>query len=345
MSLRLLRTRLCTTVAALALFVGCDSDSSKPPAKPTPAVQATPPAPAAQATPPAPAPTQPAAPAVTMTGEGSVVALLDPGVEPRAPLRLKLAAGQQQAMVMTMRMAMAMDIAGTKAPKTTIPPMEMTMNLRVTEITGEGDIVSTFSLDSIEVLSDPAAPAEVVNQLRSMLGTMTKMSGTSTITPRGIVKAADFNIPADVNPQLKQTMDSMRQQINQLAVPFPEEALGVGARWTVTQHLEQQGMKLQQVATWELKGREGDVVKLASTIVQNAEPQAIAAPGMPPGTSVNLDRLSSTGSGTTELDLGRVAPTRGSMTLTSSVAMTTNANGTKMPMTMDMDLGLEITGK
>lgn len=340
MSLRRIRAPF---VALALLVLGCQPVETPPVAKPVPAAPPSAPAADVPATPP-PAPA--ADPALAaMTGEGSVITLLEAGAEPREPLRLKLTAGQEQAMVMTMRMAMSMQIGAQDAPKTSIPPMQMTMNLAVKDITADGDIHSAFSLDKIEVLPDPGSPPELVDQLKTMLGTMATMSGTSVLTTRGIVKSAEFNIPADVNPQIRQTVDSMRQQINQLSVPFPEEALGVGAKWTVTQHLEQQGMKLQQVATWELKARDGDIIKLASAIVQEAPPQQIVSPGMPPGAKVTLERLSSSGSGTTELDLGRVAPIQGTMTMTSSIAMKTETEGGTMPLTMNMDLGLDISGK
>ncbi|MFY0532142.1 hypothetical protein [Nannocystis pusilla] len=65
---------------------------------------------------------------------------------------------------------------------------------------------------------------------------------------------------------------------------------------------------------------------------------------MPEGAKVSLDRLDSTGAGTNEVDLTRVAPVKGEMNMKSSIAMTTDANGVKMPMTMDMDLNLQISG-
>lgn len=334
-----LRHRLRTSLAAAALLAfACQPNKDQPQADAKPAV----PAPKDATTPTTPTtPTGEPAPA----GDGAIITLLDPGAEPREPLRLQLSAGQAQNMTMTMRMGMEMAMGPNKMPKTSIPPMQMVMSLSVKEITPEGDIKSEFSLDKIDVLPDPSAMPGVVDQLKSMLGTMQKISGTSTITPRGIVKSADFQLPDDLNPQIKQTMDGMRQQVNQMSVPFPEEALGIGAKWTVRQNLEQQGMKLSQTATWELKERSGTVVKLASTIVQEAAPQNVSAPGMPPGASVRLESLNSSGSGTTDVDLAKVAPIKGTMSMTSSVTMTTEANGVKMPMSMNMDLGLEIAGQ
>src|SRR5690606_18503892 len=160
-------------------------------------------------------------------------------------------------------------------------------------ITAAGHIHTEFSRQKTAVLDEPRAPADLVAKLKTMLGTVTNLSGASVVTPRGVVKSATFNMPPDMNPEIQQTMDSMRQQMNQLAVPFPEEAVGAGAKWTVTQQLEQQNMKLQQVATWELAARHGEVIELATTIVQTAPPQAIEAPGMPPGAKVRLERLDS----------------------------------------------------
>lgn len=345
-----LRPRLRTSLAALALVVlGCQPTDTKTDAKQAPKVEAkAPPAPVAQptVTPPAQPTATPEQPvAAPMTGEPAAVTLVDAGAEPREPLRLKLTAGQTQTMVMTMRMAMEMQLGPSKIPRISSPPMQMTMALSVKEITPEGDIRSDFSLDKIEVLDDKAAPPEMVTQMRALLGTMQKLSGTSTVTPRGIVKAADFTLPPDLNPMLRQSMDGMRQQVHQLSVPFPEEALGVGAKWTVTQNLEQNGMKLKQVVAWELKERSGTVVKLASTVTQTADPQEMKPPGMQPGAKANLESLNSSGEGTTEVDLAKLAPIKGAMDLKLAFTMSTETNGMKMPVSMSMDLGTEVIGQ
>ena len=49
-----------------------------------------------------------------------------------------------------------------------------------------------------------------------------------------------------------QLLDQMQQSFAQMGAPFPDEPIGVGARWTVNTLIAQQGMKVQQVATYEL---------------------------------------------------------------------------------------------
>lgn len=345
------RPRLRTSLAALVLVaLGCQPVDTKPAAKPAPVEAKAQQAPAVDPT-PAPVVAQPTTPpppptvSAPMAGEPAVITLIDAGAEPREPLRLQLTAGQAQTMVMTMRMAMDMQLGDSKIPRISSPPMQMTMSLAVKEITPDGDIRSEFSLDKVDVLEDKAAPPEMVTQMKALLGTMQKLSGTSTVTTRGIVKAADFTLPQDLNPMLRQSMDSMRQQVHQLSVPFPEEALGVGAKWTVTQNLEQNNMKLQQVVAWELKERAGTVVKLASTLTQSAEPQEMKPPGMQPGAKAMLETLNSTGQGVTEVDLAKLAPTKAGMDLNLSFSMSTETNGIKMPVSMNMDLGTSIVGQ
>lgn len=339
-----------SSLAALALLVLACQPTSPPPPKAAPKVE--PKAPPQEApkvatptpTPPVATPTPPPPPpAVDLPGPE--IKVLDAGAEPREPLRLKLAPGQTQAMVMTMKMAMGMSIGTQKAPSTTIPPMQMTMNLNVKEITPEGDIRTDFVLESIEVLPDPAAMPAVVDAMKTMLGSMSKISGSQVITTRGIGKSATFNMPPDINPQIQQTIDGMQRQINQLAVPFPEEPVGVGARWTVTQHLEQQGMKLDQVATWELVKREGTTITLANSLIQTAEPQPMAAPGLPPGTSIMLEALESKGKGEVQADLTQLSPLKSQVGLEMHMRMLTSAAGINTPTKMDLNLDVSIAGK
>lgn len=346
----MLPRRLRLPLVALTLAALACQPSNPPAPKTAPKVEA-------KATPEAnPTPVSPTPPVATPTpppknepvatsGEGPTIKVLDAGAEPREPLRLALQAGQTQAMTMTMRMAMSMELGGKSLPKTAIPPVQMTMNLTVKEITPEGDIRSEFVLTEMDVLPDPSAMPGVADQMKTMLSGMRNISGTSLISSRGIGKSAEFSLPKDLNPQIQQTIDSMRQQINQLSVPFPEEALGVGARWTVTQHLDQQGMKLDQVATWELRERSGSAVKLGNTLLQTAAPQAISAPGLPPGATVLLDALDSTGKGDVEVDLSKLAPIKSTADLSMNMRTTTEMLGTKTGMSMGMTLGLEIVGK
>ena len=274
--------------------------------------------------------------------KAQVIKLLTAGQMPRAPMRLAVIKGQQEKMVMTMKMAMAMD-GVTKLPRTQLPPMLMTMGVTVTEVAANGDFRQDFMLEGSDVLEGDGSPPAMVAAMRTSMGTMKGMKGHARLSNRGEVCESSLEIPDTVSPQQKQTMDGLQQSLQQVSIPFPDEPVGVGARWEVTSLLSQlQGMDLTQVTTYELLERTPTTVKIAATIVQSADPQKVNPPGLPPGAVVHLDTLNSSGSGTTVFDLTKVVPQACGMTMNTAFAMTIEMAGQKEEMKMDMDLDVSI---
>lgn len=273
------------------------------------------------------------------------VKLLSAGQAPQEPLRLQIAGSHKEVMVMTMRMAMAMEMGGTQAmPYTKLPATAMNMGLNIGAIERSGDFRYDFALDSIDVLPDADSPPGMVDAIKAAMGDLKGMSGFSQVTSRGEVCDAGFTLPENVSPQVKQTMDGMQQSMQQIAIPFPVEPVGVGAKWEVTTHLSHsQGIELTQTATYELLERSGTTVKLGTTLRQSAQPQEMKPPGVPSGATVMLESMESSGSGTTVFDMTKVVPQDGTMKLSTKIAMQVDAMGQKQAMKMTMDLDLTCT--
>ncbi len=66
-----------------------------------------------------------------------------------------------------------------------------------------------------------------------------------------------------------------------LAVPVPDEAIGVGARWRVVTALRAGGIIVKQTATYRLAGVDGDTWTIEVEAERIGEPQHIAVPGKP----------------------------------------------------------------
>jgi len=277
---------------------------------------------------------------IKSTAHAPVVKLIDAGQEPRAPMRLAIASDQKEVMAMTMKMAMAMD-GVQKLPHTRLPAMVMNMGLAVTEVNAHGDFRYDFTLDAVDVVAGDSPPA-MVEALRTALGAMKGITGHSRLTSRAEVCEASVKVPDAVPPQLKQTMDGLQQSMAQISVPFPEEPVGVGARWEVSTRLANQGVDLNQTTTYEIVERTPTTVKVATKITQRAAPQKMNPPGLPPGAVVNLESLDSSGSGTTVFDLTRVVPQDGQVIMATKMAMTIEMMGQKQAMSMDMDLDVAI---
>ena len=271
-------------------------------------------------------------------GAATTVKLLDPGTEPRTPLRYQFQAGGTQRMVMEMKMAMAMEAGGMQQPEMQMPVTRMTMAVDSKEVTAAGDLRYEFRLEEVKVLPTPGANAMMVAAMEQQMTGMVGMSGSGTVTSRGVTRDVDVKLAAGANPQAAQLINNMKQSMNQMSAPLPREPVGKGARWQVTMPLEMQMMKLAQIATYTLTDIQGEKVTFDVAIKQSAPPQEIAAQGAPPGTKVSLESLSSSGSGTIELDLTNSLVPTSSMNVTSTSVFVTNDQKMKMKMRMEMDI-------
>ena len=284
---------------------------------------------------------EPAAPAGAMP----TVKLLNAGTGPATTLRLAATKGDKQSIVMTMTMDMEMSVGGTAQPSVKLPAMQMTIDLEVTEVTADRDVRYVFNLSAADVVADPAVAAEVSAIVKTQLQAMVGTKGKALVTERGLTKEADIEFPPGLDPQTRQMMSGMKESLNQLSAPLPEEAVGQGASWDVTTTITQNGLTLKQVATYTLTeaGRGGFTAKIG--VRQKADPQEMKAPGLPPGTKVHLQDMTSEGEGDVRLDLTRLAPARSSVQMKSSMRSMIEAMGQQTPMSMKMGMGMLIESK
>ncbi len=289
-----------------------------------------------QADTPAPATTKTITPSAA---DAPTITLKSPGDEPRQQLRFSTTKGFHQNALMTMDMTMALDMGMQKLPKTVLPTTRMVMDSTVTDVSAEGDIHYEFKLRDIEVVPRDGAPEMMVSSMKTALAGMDGLKGSSTVSNRGVVKAATFEMPESLPQQMRQTMDSLQESVGQVAVPLPEEAVGVGATWEATSHITRgNGINMTQKTSYELVSVEGSKIKLKISLDQTAEPQTIKAPGMPTGADAKLLNLQSSGSGETLLDLSKLAPIDSTISMESKFKMAVKAMGQEQNVSMEMGL-------
>jgi hypothetical protein len=288
----------------------------------------------------APTPAEPAA--IPGTTE---VRLLEPGTPPFAPLRYRLTAGTENTLTMVQRMRMEMRVAGMALPATDSPPMRMSITFRVADVATDGSASFEFRMGRPEVLEGEGGNPAAAAGMREALGLMEGFSGRGRCTDRGVTLDTSFDLPPGMPPEMNQIFESIKQSITQLSNPFPEEPVGIGARWEVVNGIEMMGMRIRQVATYALASLEGDLGALTFEIRQSAEPGEIRMPGMPAGLGARLERFDTTGTGTLRMRLDRIVPVSSSMTMQSDMEMGMDIEGQRQSMTMKMDMGIEVTGE
>lgn len=262
---------------------------------------------------------------VTSTGTGE-----------RAPLRLTVKPGATEKLTMYLDMAVR-NGSGAAAQTVTIPTVAMQMDATVDDVHGD-TIRSTFGYQNVRVDGRGAA----LEQLREQLKVLAGLHGVMETDRRGLVKKADFAIPAGLSSPVSGLLQSLKTQMQSLSVPYPTEAVGVGATWTVRHHVTLAGISSEVASTYELVGRSGNQIVLSATTEQNAPEQDPALPGMPTGTTVHLARQKTSGSGRTTVDLALPLAVAYSSVATTDFEMTIKAPGQSQTVDEHMSMKMRM---
>jgi len=268
-------------------------------------------------------------PGYPAVGAPPTVKLLAPGAEPRTALRYTIAANSKARAEMTMNMTMAMSVAGMSMPMN-MPGMKMTIDLAVTNVAANGDFsydvaFTGFTMDA-GADGNPLAAA-----LESVQSSITSMKGSATVSNRGVTKTSKMDA---ADPTVSQALGSMTSEAQNFSMPFPEEAVGVGARWEVRQASTNGGQTIFQKTTYEVTSIAGPAVTMTVKSEQTAPPQSVSNPNLPAGAEIYLDKMTGTSEGKVTIRLDNLVPTS-EMTSTSSMSMTMNMGGQSQPLASD----------
>lgn len=279
----------------------------------------------------------------TLAQAQSSIQLLDPGAQPRAPLRYQYKVGQTGQLEYVMQMEGKMWMDGREMPMPATPAIRTVMTLRVTELSPDGYARIEFNSASAEPTPGAAgAPQTSANTMES-LAMLSRLSGSYWINARGMGRQAEVNLrdaaPGAPSPSpaadtvLRMTREFTQEQGAFDAAMFPEEAVGEGARWRVTNR--QTIGPIEQVVTQEytLRARRGNVVELD---MQGTTRQSGSASfeGAPAG-------LQSSGDGDMKgqmrIDLASLVPVMTTeSTATSTTTMPAGPGAGEMKSTMTM---------
>lgn len=251
-----------------------------------------------------------------------VVKLLDAGADPQKKLRLALVKGATLRASLILKFGFELEAQGKPLPSNAIPPIRVDLGATVNDIEENGDAEVGFSYERIDVVDDGTVDKAVIEQVRnSGLDKLANVTGTTTISPRGVAVDSELDVPEDLPPALKQVVDQLSQQTGSLTVPFPEEAVGNGAKWQATTNVDVGGIDAKLVLTYGLRQLQGDQYTLDVSYEQTADRQKTDFPGVPEGTEVELQDLLVKGTGEISGNVAAVFPTRSNLSAAGTVNM------------------------
>jgi hypothetical protein len=275
---------------------------------------------------------------------GAQVKLLSPGAEPRQVLRLHPKPGDQQTLTVTIKQAVEMQMGEVPGQPMKMPAMTMALDVTIKDVAANGDISFETSLGDTSVTDEPGVLPQVAEAMKTALGGAKGTTSTGTMSNRGLTKGSETKLPSGAAPQMRQSLDQLKDSLANATVPLPEEAIGPGAKWEVKLPLKSQGMTIDQTATYELVSVEGDRLNVKSAIVQQAANQKIQNPAMP-ALKVDLIKMSGNGGGDCKLDLARLLPESATVAAHTEMAMGMNMGGQKQAMKMKSEMNIRLESK
>jgi hypothetical protein len=272
-----------------------------------------------------------------------VINVFDYGAAPRQELRYTYTVGEAKSATMNMGMEMTMSMGDVQMPGTTIPTIRVPMSIQTTEVRPDGSARYEVRMSDAELAAGGDGNPMLAQALAMSMREMADMSTWVWVDARGQTLDGGFDAQSGGNPQMAQVMGSFQNQLQQMAAPFPVEAIGVGARWELTTQLQMSGVDIMQTAEYTLLGLEGGVVELGIAMTQKMSAQPSAIPGAPMEALAALANLTSEGSGTMKVDLNYTMPyTEIAMSSSMSMGMPAQGQGQSPPMNMNIQMTIAI---
>jgi hypothetical protein len=248
--------------------------------------------------------------------------LINPGKEPYKKLQYAFKAGDKE----TVRITATETTTNTNSKDTPEPvatPVNYELKANV-ESVDKTQGVSKWRLtfnNSSKATDSTKTPGAFIGEV---LKVIYDIPGIQSISDQGLIAETDIQVPNNANPSLRNVWQGT-QRISQNLIPFPNEPVGVGARWEVTQDIRAV-TSARQITKYELV----DLNSRGGTV--KAEITQIGRPGIVPELSNNdveyyLDVWNARGEASFEFRFNSVVAA-GQLTITTDATYTSESDYT-----------------
>lgn len=274
----------------------------------------------------------------------SSIKLLDPGSEPRKILRLHVKSGDKQTVIMTIKMSMEMPGMAAGGAPMNIPAMSLPADVTVQSVAPNGDISYEMVFGEAGVVEEPGAAPKMIETMKTQLAGLKGLTVNAVISDRGISKKVDVKASPNADPKMRQMTDQIKDGMSNASQPFPEEAVGPGAKWELKMPVKSQGMTLNQTADYQLVSVDGDHVSTTSTLTQSAANQKIQNPAMG-SVQMNLIQMTNNATGSAAADLSKLMPLQATMDTHMEMNSEVTVGNKTQPLAMKMAMNVTMEAR
>lgn len=279
------------------------------------------------------------------TESNPAIKLLDPGSEPRKPLRLHLTAGDKQTLILSIKLNQNIDIPGlpdaakgNMSPK--IPTISMLVNTTIQSVAPNGDAAYEMVFGQPGTADEPGISPQVAAALKQSLEGLKGLTIDAVVSDRGVNKKVDLKTPPSADAQTRQMMEQTKEGMMNMSAPLPDEAVGAGAKWEVRAPIRSVGMTVDQATDFQLVSLEGDHVSSKFTQAQSAANQKMQNAAL--GGQVNVLQMTNNTTGTVVSDLSKLLPPQATIDSHSEINAEVTARGKTQPINIKTDANLSL---
>jgi hypothetical protein len=224
------------------------------------------------------------------------VEMVSHGAMPQQTLRYRLTKGVRTAV----QMEIDTDVS-TPSFQRTLPTSVTVMELGADDVLPDGNAKVRTTILRASARERPGAQGslEVMNAQAMMLS---GVEITGTLTPRGTILEPKLAGRANLPAKAAEGLSGLVSQSQEVAMPLPDPAVGVGAVWRVRRDMSQLGIKLETVTQIEVTALEGSRVTYAMKTEVSGQDQRATVDGV----LVDVKNIRGSGTGKGVIDLGRM---------------------------------------
>jgi len=247
----------------------------------------------------------------------AVVKVVERGKKPHREVRWRPAAGLQERLDLRVDTESATRLADLRLQAKQIPrSMRFGLTVAANEGSTDGARVFAFVIDRADLVEASGLMPKLRQAREDAAATLRGSEGHYVVDPHGQVQEIAMNLPPDPSIEVWSVAGDLAWALRQLVASFPEDPIGLGARWTMDRRIVQDGIKANEVSTREITDLEGQLVIVNTHLQQKASPQTFRSPGS--SIDLELAELDARGTGKLAWDLTRLIPRSAQVTLTET---------------------------
>ncbi len=274
--------------------------------------------------PPAEAQPEPSAPAPP------TIKLVKPGKKPRRALRWSPPPGEKERLTMRVDTELEAVVAmlnAQAAPRS----LRFELTVQSSQAVRDGTQEFAFTVDEARLLGAKKLPDRARKALQEATATLRGLQGSYLVDALGTVEKVVINLPSDASRDLWGIAWDLEWALRHLALPFPEEPIGTGARWTIDRGVKHGVIQATEASTFKITKLKKQLVTLKTKVQQTASPQTFQNPGTT--MDVKLTEYSAKGAGRITWDPTRLLPRSADVTLTDTRHLFYKVEGQPTTMT------------